>query len=185
MSIVEQSSGRHSPQRGDIPQAECMQTLQIAYLHAVAASAGCSLQPHQQDYRGIDWEVTHGDPRHSSEESEATVKVQLKATHQITQPPTGDHFPFTIKNKHLKRLNYANPSVHRILAVMLVPADMSEWIAVDQLRSELRYCCYWANLSGVQITGREKTTVHIPSAQILDDKALCDIMARVGSGGSP
>nr|MDT0526742.1 DUF4365 domain-containing protein [Streptomyces sp. DSM 41633] len=30
-----------------------------------------------------------------------------------------------------------------------------------------------------------RTTVRIPTSRIFDDRALCDIMARVGAGGRP
>ncbi|MEU9890081.1 DUF4365 domain-containing protein [Sphaerisporangium sp. NPDC051011] len=171
--------------RGDIPKTECMQTLQIGYLHAVAAAAGCSLQPHNQDYRGIDWDVTHGATSHLSEEAEATLKIQLKATTQYPLPPDGEDFALTLNNRHLTKLNYENPSVPRLLVAMLSPADMAEWLKADHEWTELRRCCYWVNLAGVQPSGKDRTTVRIPTRQIFDDVALCKIMLRVGAGGRP
>ncbi|KAA9374849.1 DUF4365 domain-containing protein [Microbispora cellulosiformans] len=171
--------------RGDIPKTECMQTLQIGYLHAVAAAAGCSLQPHNQDYRGIDWDVTHGASLHHSEEGEATIKVQLKATTQYPLPPDGEDFALTLRNQHLAKLNYKNPTVPRLLVAMLAPAEMAEWIKADHNWTELRRCCYWVNLAGVELSGKESTNIRIPTAQIFDDVALCDIMLRVGAGGKP
>ncbi|MFC4534604.1 DUF4365 domain-containing protein [Sphaerisporangium dianthi] len=171
--------------RGDIPKTECMQTLQIGYLHAVAAAAGCSLQPHHQDYRGIDWDVTHGASLHLSEEKEATIKVQLKATTQYPLPPDGEDFALTLSNRHLRKLNYQNPSIPRLLVAMLTPADMAEWVKADHALTELRRCCYWVNLAGVQLSGKDRTTIRIPAEQIFDDVALCEIMIRVGAGGTP
>jgi hypothetical protein len=35
------------------------------------------------------------------------------------------------------------------------------------------------------VTGRRRTTVRIPTSRIFDDRALCEIMTRVGAGGRP
>jgi Domain of unknown function (DUF4365) len=185
VSVGERSRSGNLVRRGDIPLSECLQTFQIAQLHAVAASAGCSLQPHNQDYRGIDWEITHGDALHLSEEKEATVKVQLKATQTVPYPPKSPSFSFRIDNKHLRKLNYTNPTVPRLLLVMLTPSSMADWMTTDQHGIRLHHSAYWVNLSGVQPTGAEKSTVHVPTEQVFDDMALCRIMQRIGAGEKP
>ncbi|MFE6854691.1 DUF4365 domain-containing protein, partial [Streptomyces sp. NPDC057674] len=35
------------------------------------------------------------------------------------------------------------------------------------------------------VTGQRRTTVRVPTARIFDDRALCEIMTRVGVGGRP
>ena len=76
-------------------------------------------------------------------------------------------------------------SVHKILVVMLVPRSQDDWLRAGHDRLDLRHCCYWANLAGHPITGRRRTTVRISTARIFDDRALCEIMTRVGTGGRP
>ncbi|CCB77978.1 conserved protein of unknown function [Streptantibioticus cattleyicolor NRRL 8057 = DSM 46488] len=160
-----------------------METLQVGYLHAVAAAAGCSLaQPYPDN--GIDWHVSHTSPGHLVDD-EVTIKIQLKATYQVAPHPPGPFFSFTLDNDHLVKLARHPVSVHKILVVMLVPRGQERWIGAGHERMELRHCCYWTNLAGHPVTGRHKTTVRIPTARIFDDRALCEIMARVGAGGRP
>lgn len=172
-----------TPQRGGLATTACMETLQVGYLHAVAAAAGCSLaQPFPDN--GIDWHVSHGAPGHTVDD-EVTIKVQLKCTYQTAPRPPGPTFAFTLDNAHLVKLARTPVSVHKILVVMLVPRNPEDWLRASHDRLALRHCCYWINLAGQPVTGRRRTTVRIPTARIFDDRALCEIMTRVGAGGRP
>ncbi|MFI5620078.1 DUF4365 domain-containing protein [Streptomyces sp. NPDC051567] len=174
---------RTGPLRGTLATTACMETLQVGYLHAVVAAAGCSLSQPFPD-NGIDWHVSHGAPEHLVDD-EITVKVQLKATTQIPPGPAGPTFPFILDNAHLVKLARTPVAVHKILVVMLVPRERDQWLAAGPDLLGLRHCCYWTNLAGHPVTGRHRTTVRIPTARIFDDRALCEIMTRVGSGGTP
>ncbi|WP_145502409.1 DUF4365 domain-containing protein [Streptomyces sp. CFMR 7] len=174
---------RNAPLRGSLATTACMETLQVGYLHAVAAAAGCSLSQPFPD-NGIDWHVSHGAAAHNVDD-EVTIKVQLKCTYQIPPHPAGGAFSFTLDNAHLVKLARTPVSVHRILVVMIVPRSQDEWLSAGPGSLDLRHCCYWTNLAGHAVTGRYRTTVRIPTSRIFDDRALCDIMARVGAGGRP
>ncbi|QTD97373.1 DUF4365 domain-containing protein [Streptomyces cyanogenus] len=193
--------GRPGTHRGTLATTACMETLQIGYLHAVAAAAGCSLSQPFPD-NGIDWHISHSAPGHTVDD-EVTIKVQLKATYQIAPnpptrlppPPTDGaapppqksrrSFSFTLDNDHLRKLARTPVSVHKILVVMLVPRSQDDWLRAGHDRLDLRHCCYWTNLAGHPVTGRHRTTVRIPTSRIFDDQALCEIMTRVGTGGRP
>ena len=206
MAIAQSERGgllpeRTAPQRGTLATTACMETLQVGYLHAVAAAAGCSLSQPFPD-NGIDWHISHTAPGHTVDD-EVTIKVQLKCTYQI--PPrqpvrlpspsteeaapsprrTGSFFSFTLDNEHLAKLARTPVSVHKILVVMIVPRSQDDWLRAGHDRLDLRHCCYWTNLAGHPITGRHRTTVRIPTSRIFDDRALCEIMTRVGTGGRP
>ncbi|MFH9203001.1 DUF4365 domain-containing protein [Streptomyces anulatus] len=172
-----------TPLRGSLATTACMETLQVGYLHAVAAAAGCSLSQPFPD-NGIDWHVSHGAPAHTVDD-EVTIKVQLKCTYQIPPHPAGGAFSFTLDNAHLVKLARTPVSVHKILVVMIVPRSQDDWLRAGPGGLDLRHCCYWTNLAGHAVTGRYRTTVRIPTSRIFDDRALCDIMARVGAGGRP
>ncbi|HET9380976.1 MAG TPA: DUF4365 domain-containing protein [Streptomyces sp.] len=175
--------GRATPARGSLATTACMETLQVGYLHAVAAAAGCSLSQPFPD-NGIDWHISHSSPAHTVDD-EVTIKVQLKATYQIPPDPPRRTFSFTLDNEHLVKLARTPVSVHKILVVMIVPRARDQWLRAGHERLDLRHCCYWINLAGHPVTGRHRTTVRIPTSRIFDDVALCEIMTRVGSGGTP
>ncbi|MFJ1750315.1 DUF4365 domain-containing protein [Streptomyces sp. NPDC088116] len=174
---------RLAPLRGALATTACMETLQVGYLHAVAAAAGCSLSQPFPD-NGIDWHVSHSSPGHLADD-EATIKVQLKSTYQLAAHPQGLAFSFALDNEHLVKLARTPVSVHKILMVMIVPRTQDEWLRAGHDRLDLRHCCYWINLAGHPVTGRYRTTVRVATARIFDDRALCEIMTRVGSGGRP
>ncbi|MGK5549141.1 DUF4365 domain-containing protein, partial [Streptomyces sp. URMC 127] len=77
--------GPPAPARGSLATTACMETLQIGYLHAVAAAAGCSLAQPFPDH-GIDWHLSHTAPGHTTDD-EVTIKVQLKCTYQLGPRP--------------------------------------------------------------------------------------------------
>ncbi|MET9451064.1 DUF4365 domain-containing protein [Streptomyces cinerochromogenes] len=188
MAIAQPERGGLLPEspgtlRGTLATTACMETLQVGYLHAVAAAAGCSLSQPFPD-NGIDWHVSHSAPGHTVDD-EVTIKVQLKATYQIAPNPPGRFFSFTLDNDHLRKLARTPVSVHKILVVMLVPRAQDDWLRAGHDRLDLRHCCYWTNLAGHPLTGRHRTTVRIPTSRIFDDRALCEIMTRVGTGGRP
>ncbi|THA28513.1 DUF4365 domain-containing protein [Streptomyces sp. A1277] len=174
---------RAAPLRGALATTACMETLQVGYLHAVAAAAGCSLSQPFPD-NGIDWHVSHGAPGHVVDD-EVTIKVQLKCTYRIPARPPGPAFSFTLDNAHLVKLARTPVSVHKILVVMLVPRSRDDWLRAGPDSLDLRHRCYWTNPAGHPVTGRHRTTVRLLTSRIFDDRALCEIMTRVGAGGRP
>ncbi|GAB2586040.1 DUF4365 domain-containing protein [Streptomyces capparidis] len=171
------------PLRGALTTTASLETLQVAHLHAVAAAAGCSLsQPFPGG--GADWHVSHGSPRHDAD-GEVTIRVQLRCAYRMAPHPEGSSFSLTLDNDHLAGLARTHVSVPKILVVMVAPRARDAWLHADHDRLELRHCCYWTNLAGHALTGRYRTTVRIPTSRIFDDRALCQMMARVGAGGRP
>jgi hypothetical protein len=169
--------------RGAVPQTAAMEVLQIGYLYAVAAAGGCTLAPPSPD-RGTDWVLTHESNSHAVD-TEPVIKVQLKSTSRITPDPQGEHFSFPLKTDHFLKLAQAPVTITRLLIVMLVPGDIANWIESAPHHLFVRHRAYWANLVGQQPTGDTQTTVQIPTRNVFDDVALCNIMRQVGSGVTP
>ncbi|KRV50339.1 hypothetical protein AQ490_14670 [Wenjunlia vitaminophila] len=160
-----------------------METLQTAHLHAVAAAAGCTLsRPYSAT--GTDWYLSR-DSLGPAVEDEVTIRVRLTHAHQFPLPPRGPSFTLTLDNDELAALARTPVSVPRILVVMIAPLSRGRWLRAGRDRLELRHCCYWVNLAGHAVTGRLRTQVRISTARIFDDRALAEIMARVGAGGRP
>ncbi len=172
-----------APLRGDVPIRTAMEQLQVGYLHAVAATAGCSLSSPIPD-RGIDWHIDHASSQHTVD-SEVTIKVALKSTFQVQALPPAPYFSFTLDNDHLEKLSGVAPTIHRLLVVMVVPRMMQHWVLSTGNFLQLRHCAYWVNLAGQAITGKDKTNVHVQTDHVFDDLALCEIMKTVGQGGVP
>jgi hypothetical protein len=76
--------------------------------------------------------------------------------------------------------------VPRILVVVLVPDDQTEWLGHTEVELALRRCGYWSSLRGLppseNATGQ---TVGMARQRTFTVEALRDIMERVGNGGLP
>lgn len=168
--------------RGAIDRNRSMETLQIAYLHAVVAAAGCSLSSPSPD-NGVDWIVSH-EGSHQVD-PEPSIKVALKATQQIPPNPTGPDFGFSLSRQHFDKLAVSPVTITRLLIVMIVPAQMEDWITSTSAVFVMRHRCYWVNLLGHASNNKGTQTVRVPTANVFDDEALCEILCEVGRGGVP
>jgi Domain of unknown function (DUF4365) len=172
--------------RGNVHITAAMEVLQTGYLHAVAAAAGCALGKPSPDVHGTDYNVAHGSAEHTKDPI-ADIKVQMKATSTVAREivQTREYFPFQLDNKDLEKLNISPVHIPRLLVVLLLPKDQAEWLRASHEELTLRHCAYWVNLEGVPVTGQEKSTVRVSLDHMFDDRALCEIMRKVGAGEKP
>ncbi|MEU7601939.1 DUF4365 domain-containing protein [Streptomyces sp. NPDC041003] len=171
------------PLRGELPKKQRMEMLQDSYLRAVAAAAGCTMAKPEPD-DGIDWVLSHASNAHTAD-CQIDLKIQLKSTWTSGPNPKNGFVSVNLSNNRLKLLAQSPVIVHRILVAMIVPEDVAEWVEASHDIFSLRHCAYWSSVTGLQPSGIENTAVRVPTSQIFDDKTLCDIMARVGVGGTP
>ncbi|WP_220015192.1 DUF4365 domain-containing protein [Clavibacter michiganensis] len=152
---------------------------QVGLVRAIAAASGAIVMTSSID-DGIDLELVHKSPSHARDE--ARIQVQLKAT---TSRPTRVGVPASLEKKRYNALNITDPSIHKILIVMMIPSTQRDWIRFTDEQILLRKQSYWVNLAGLpNATGGKKRAV-APFTQLFDDVALCAMMARVGQGLAP
>ena len=183
MTAAVAASGSVKAVRGTIAETASKETLQEGFLHALAASAGCSLASPKPDVNGIDWHITLHSRAHSLV-WDSTIDVQLKCTHTAVPNTTGT-FAYDLKNAHFEKLAMTKISRPRLLFVMLVPADLEKWLHVSPNWTLMRHSMYWANLHGLSTTGDKYSRVHVPYANRLDPLELCRILHAVGDGQQP
>ncbi|MGV0603367.1 DUF4365 domain-containing protein [Mycolicibacterium sp. XJ1904] len=170
-------------ERGSVEESASKEILQEGALHALAASAGCTLSNPKPDVNGIDWTITLHSRNHSLV-WDAKVDVQLKCTHQSSPNTRGD-FPFKLRNDRFVKLAHTQISNPRLLLVMLCPSDIEKWVYTSPSITALRHSMYWCNLYGLQPSGQEETVVRIPYTQRLDALELCRILHIIGNTGKP
>lgn len=156
--------------------------LSIAYLRAVAAAANLKTSKEEIDDDSID--ITLGRTGGGGMLRSPKCDVQLKATSQDVV--SGDHIHFPLPRKNYDDLRSTNVCTPRILVVLLLPTDSSEWLAQDHEALCMRRCAYWYSLRGLTATPNEtNVTVRIPRSQMFTKDALVGIMDRIGNGGQP
>ncbi len=141
--------------------------LSYAYLHAVASRAGfaCEIAGRQSDRAGIDARV-HVKERLALNASftDFSIEVQLKATSR-NPALQNEHYSHWLKFDHYEKLR--NPGVWnlRLLVVLFLPEDESQWLVHDEVGMVTRRCAYWVSLRGAgpsdNATGQ---TVYVPKA---------------------
>jgi hypothetical protein len=153
-----------------------------AFIHAIAAVAGYATAKPSVDDDSIDWTVSQKGGNGALRSPK--LDLQLKCTGNPDFDEDNLRFPLVVKN--YDELRPDNVQVPRILVVVTVPMDITEWLILDEGSLALRHCAYWLSLRGRPATQNEETvTVHLPRIQRFDPAALAQIMNRIGNGDPP
>lgn len=153
-----------------------------AYVHAVATVAGYRLSPPNVDDDSVDWTIAArggGGTLRSPK-----LDIQLKCTGDDDRPD--DVMPFRLSRKNYDDLRWPDYQVPRMLVVVVVPTDISQWLNHTEDELALRRCGYWTSIRGRAPTPNTSTvTIDLPRTQQFTVAELTGIMGRVGSGGLP
>ena len=151
-----------------------------AYMCALGAHAGLNRVDAAVDDDSIDVSFKsngyHGQPVRSPQ-----IEFQLKCTAQDLIDGGVIKFPLSRKNyDDLRGADFASP---RYLAVLLVPAEVGEWVAHTDHHIHLFKNCYWISLRDAEPTENEaQITIAIPLAQRLTSETLRQMMNRASQG---
>jgi hypothetical protein len=171
---------RGSPKR----HTDLMEALQMSYLRAVAASAGCVFAGKPEIDEGVDVLLSHTADSHQHDRV-AYLQVQMKSTSAFAGRDT-DHVSASIRGERWNFFCTGNPTIGKIIVVMSVPKEQSHWTFARHKALSIHHCAYWINIVGQPTVAAESTaTVSAPKSQIFNDVALCDMMERIGRGGKP
>jgi hypothetical protein len=153
------------------------EALSLAYVHAVDAMCGMTHSSRSKDY-GVDitlHEVQEGPKRYF--ESGVSLDVQMKSTSAVIETRTTISIDLPVKGYDLLRLETDQA---RILAVLVLPADETQWLRQNRAKLEIRKCVYWLSLRGRSpVSNRSSIRIDIPKQQLFTVDALREIMDRV------
>jgi len=89
-------------------------------------------------------------------------------------------FRLSVKNYDDLRANLLWP---RLLIVVVLPSDDTDWLVHSEDELRMRRCGYWLSLAGQLATMNRRTvTVRIPQLQVLSSSQLRELMARANRG---
>ena len=130
----------------------------IAYVHAVASGAGFKLSRCDVDDDSIDVQIT-ADRKFGTSRSAPQVGLQAKCTD--TDDGVGDAISYFLKLKNYDDLRDERVHVPRILVVLCVPKDVSQWLSQTPDQMVVRRCAYWVSIRGSADAANETgRTVH-------------------------
>ena len=175
--------GRIEHVSGDL--ANLQSQFSLAYVQAVASAAGFFVQEASRgfDINGISMGRSHHHaswcPRHHTiAEARSPSEVPARG---------GDHrsFPHDLDVTAYNRLRVdaGQYQVPRVLVIVLVPDNISDWLLHSEDQLVLRRCGYWLSLRSAAATpNTTKIRVKIPRTNQLDVAGLTHLMTRVAAG---
>lgn len=153
-----------------------------AYLRAVAAAAGFAVYKPEPDIDKADWGIAAPSARGTFRSPR--LEAQLKCTSQDVVKE--DHIAFSVDLETFDNLRDETLMVPKILIVVVVPPNVSDWLIHSEERLALHRCGYWVCLSGQPpSTNQSDETIHIPRNQQFTVKALTEMMERISQGETP
>lgn len=100
--------------------------------------------------------------------------------------PYEDEFAYWLDLKNYDDLRDEQVEVKRILVVVLVPENLTEYLVEGEQQLAMRRCGYWLNLRGFPPTDNTTgQTVRISRTQRFTVESLQGIMERIGQGLLP
>lgn len=176
-------SGRNTKIMRPLTGNDIESELSYAYLHAVASKVGasCSISNRSLDGNGIDATITGWGPfPDGGYLEEITIHVQLKATVGIPSESDGYLSYFLNGVNRYNDLRADTISVPRVLVVLFLPADATDWLHISPEELVLKKCAYWASLRGADFsTNNTGETVYLPTAQVMNDASLTSIFTKL------
>ena len=150
--------------------------LSLAYVKALATRAGFSTAVPEPDRDSVDVRIMAGGPRRPA------LDLQLKATAELAEAQDGfRRFRLPIKNYNDLRVETQTP---RLLVVLELPQDESQWMTVTAEELVLRRRAYWLSLQrgDDEAVDQKTVTVRIPEHNVFDVEALRTLMEQSRSG---
>lgn len=152
----------------------------LAYINAVTSSVGYSLQTatRRLDDSGIDATITV--PGKINSKRLPRFDVQIKSTSQDSL--NDELIKYRLKAKNYNELRSEDPFVPQLLIVVLLPADVDDWLSQTEESLCLKRCAYWLSLRGQPPLDDQATiTIEIPRQNVLSPNALRTIMERIAA----
>lgn len=158
--------------------------LSYAYIHAVAAVAGMEGQVtgRHLDNAGVDATISAREQfAADSLLTDLSLHVQLKATKkQPTEDSRGRFSYFFAGIDRYDRLRLAQAMPPRVLVVLFLPAEGSDWLQWSAERLVLQRCAYWVSLLGAAESENDTgQTVYLPQAQVFSPAGLRALMTLI------
>jgi hypothetical protein len=154
-----------------------------AFVHAVATVAGYKVERCEVDDDCVDLTLA-GNRQQGTTRRAPRLDIQLKCTE--TDDGTGDALSFPLKMKNYDDLRAIDVHVPRILVVLCVPRQGTDWLHETPEQTAMRRVAYWVSIRGAEeVDNDARRTVSVPRGNRFTVCALQEIMNLVGEGKAP
>lgn len=157
----------------------------LAYVRAVAHAAGYFTQDASRafDSDGIDVTLLSRAP--GGAVRSPRLDLQVKATARLLDEGS---FPFDLDVKNYNELRSEELQVPRILVVVVLPEDASNWVSANEECLCMRHCGYWKSLRGyppTENTSAVRVWLERAGSGCFHIEQIRSLMAQIRLGGVP
>lgn len=154
------------------------ESLSRAYIQAIAARAGMSCSFRDFDY-GIDVTV-HGILQQGRRYAETGHNLDIQAKSTTAAAVTETTIQYDLDVKNYDDLRDPDVGCPRILILLILPDEETQWTEQTEDQFLLRRAAYWISLKGQEPSANNRTVrVVIPRQNLLTITALQTLMQRV------
>jgi hypothetical protein len=162
--------------------------LSYSYLHAVASKAGmnCQCLNRHSDNNGIDAQIDFFGDIPDTYITDVTLRVQLKST--VNFGRIGDtHISYAFQGiEQYDGLRSKSGQLPRILILLCLPKDQTEWLKCTTEQLILKEAAYWLCLYGAEPTANlTSITLYFPMANLLTPDSLIELAKLFGQNKVP
>lgn len=162
---------------------ERMEDMSIAYVQAISAYNGYSVDDIKRDNDGVDLTIKcKGRPADGCRLLSPQVNVQMKSSFStIHVNEQGDiSYPLEVRNYNI--LVEPNLAIPTILILLHMHREEDIWIDHSEDHLKITKCAYWISLKGLEQTDNIGTkTIVIPRGNLLTPDALKSIMINISN----
>jgi hypothetical protein len=159
-----------------ITEQHTEESLCFAHIYAVAGVAGVNYSAQRYDY-GIDGRFTLVANRGNRRiETGFDLDYQAKAT--INWELVDGKIVYDLEAKTYNDfVERTAAEATKILILLCLPKQRSEWHGASCEETVLRRCCYWHTISGEPTSNASTKRIYIPASQLLTPSTLTQLLA--------
>lgn len=162
---------------------ESMEDVSIAYVSALCAYNGYTINDQRRDNDGVDVTIKcKGYPveKAGCKRQSTTLDVQLKASFVKIKPKKNGDLSFVLEVKNYNNLVMDDRMTPIILVVLHMDRDRKRWVKHSVSSLKITKCAYWVSLkNSLPTTNGTSITVTIPKGNILSCESLRKIMIKI------
>ena len=158
-----------------------MEDMSEAYLRALCAANGYTIEKREHDNDGVDIGLVCSDKVADDSKLLSTeLRIQLKSSYANITAHDDGSITYKLEVKNYKSLISTSRMVPLILVVFHMPREEAEWLEQTTDWLKIKKCAYWISLKGRDDTDNtEKISVRIPSENLLTKDSLREIMHKI------
>ena len=157
-----------------------MEDMSEAYLRALCAANGYTIDKREHDNDGVDIGlVCSGKVADDSILESTELKIQLKSSYANITAHEDGSITYKLEVKNYKSLISTNRMGPLILVVFHMPSEDAQWLEQTTDWLKIKKCAYWTSLKGREDTDNaEKISIRIPAENLLTKDSLKGIMRK-------